>query len=158
MPEYQIVWPEGFDPGKYPVHSYNQLFIPASAEDIWRVLTDAAAWPLWYPNAKDVKILEGQQTLNQNTKFTWRTFGLHVISEVLIFQPFTDLGWNARGFASRGFHGWKIIPQAQGCMLVTEEVQGGLGPSLLSRLVEKNLVKQHQKWLEGIITRVRPGL
>ena len=149
----QITWPAGLDPKNYPVHSYNELFIPHPPEKIWEVLIDAKNWPNWYSNSKNVR-LAGADKLNLNTKFEWQTFGLPVKSRVLVFNPNSDLGWDATTFAAEGFHGWKIIPKEGGCLVITEEVQRGFGPKLVGRLVHKGLVKQHQNWLIGIKNRI----
>lgn len=151
----RILWPEGIDPSGFPVHSYNKLFIPAPAEKIWPHLVAAPQWPEWYDNCKWMKILDGGNTLRENTRFIWKTFGMKISSQVKIFRPFEHLGWDARGFASHGFHGWRLIPQDGGTLVVTEEVQGGFGPHLIGHLVLKGLQTQHQKWLEGLAQKTQ---
>ena len=35
----------------------------------------------------------------------------------------------------------------------TEEVQGGVGARLIKAIVEKNLQREHQRWLEGVVAQ-----
>ncbi len=152
---YSIQWPEGFRPDDYPVHAFNELFIPAAAEKIWKHLTAAERWPEWYGNCKWIRINGGQARLSDRAHFTWKTFNVKVSSNVLVYRPYQDLGWDARGFGFRGFHGWRLIPQPGGTLVVTEEVQGGLGPRLISPLILRGLLTQHQKWLQGLAQQSR---
>ena len=78
-------------------------------------------------------------------------------SKVLIYNPPFDLGWDAKEFAAKGFHGWKLIPQQGGTLVVTQEVQTGFGARLLKPFIVKGLTHWHQKWLEGIeaLTRIK---
>jgi hypothetical protein len=73
--EKDIHWPEGFDPSRADLFSHNALLIDASCERIWGHIIDAAKWPQWYPNSKDVHI-DGGDVLKGGTVFHWLTFGL----------------------------------------------------------------------------------
>jgi hypothetical protein len=73
--EKDIHWPEGFDPSRADLFSHNALLINASCERIWGHIIDAAKWPQWYPNSKDVHI-DGGDVLKGGTVFHWLTFGL----------------------------------------------------------------------------------
>jgi Polyketide cyclase / dehydrase and lipid transport len=160
MTQDSIAWPGGLDPDAQPIRAYNELTIPASAEAIWRALIDATRWPDWYENAHDVRIISGGPLLGLGTEFVWKTFGVTVQSRVLVYEPFTHLGWDAREMLGwTGFHGWKITPTSNGCRVITEEVQRGVGARLIKTRVEKNLQREHQCWLEGLARRTReaPG-
>jgi len=54
-----IHWPGGFEPEKADLFAHNDLIINASCERVWRHIIDANRWPAWYPNSKDVEILDG---------------------------------------------------------------------------------------------------
>lgn len=144
-----IFWPEQINPGKYRVHSYNSIFINTPKEKVWCVLTDALSWPDWYPNSKYVK-LQSDDFLESGTKFEWKTFGLKVYSEVIEYREFESLGWTARELGGEGYHGWRIIEQSGGTLVITEEVQRGWGVSLLAPLIKHGLQNQHQIWLEKL--------
>ncbi len=155
MPQDTIVWPAGLDPAAFPIRSYNELLVPASPEAIWHTIIDAARWPAWYENAPNVRILSGGPQLGLDTKFIWKTFGVTVRSRVLVYEPFEHIGWDAREMLGwKGFHGWRIIRTPDGSRVITEEVQGGVGANLIKWLVEKNLQREHQRWLEGLAGQV----
>jgi Polyketide cyclase / dehydrase and lipid transport len=151
MPRETIVWPDGLNPDEYPIRSYNELFVPASPEAIWRQLLDATRWPDWYKNAHNVRITGTERVLGPTTEFVWKTFGVTVQSRVLVFEPFLNIGWDAREMAGwNGFHGWKILPRDGGCLVITEEVQRGLLAGTVKGRIEKGLLREHQRWLEGL--------
>lgn len=152
--EYHILWPDHIKPEEYRVRSYNSLFIAAPAEKIWNVLIDATQWPTWYSNSKNVRIVSGEQTLAAGSRFVWKTFGLTVKSTVIDWVPFERIGWDAHELGGVGYHGWRIIPVAGGCVVVTEEVQRGWGVFLTAPFVKRGLQTQHQRWLEGVRERV----
>jgi hypothetical protein len=56
--EKDIHWPEGFNPSQADLFSHNALLIHASCERIWGHIVDATKWPQWYPNSKDVRLLD----------------------------------------------------------------------------------------------------
>ena len=70
--EKDIHWPQGFDPSQADLFSHNELLINASCERIWSHVIDAAKWPEWYPNSKEVKI-SGDTMLRDGTVFRWTT-------------------------------------------------------------------------------------
>jgi Polyketide cyclase / dehydrase and lipid transport len=154
MPRETIVWPNGLDPSAYPIRSYNELFVPASPDAIWGQLVDATHWPDWYDNAHDVRIAGADRVLGPGTEFVWQTFGVTVRSRVLVYEPFVNIGWDAREPVGwNGFHGWKILPRDGGCLVLTEEVQRGLLAFAIKGRVEQGLLREHQSWLEGLVSQ-----
>lgn len=144
-----ILWPTQIDPTHFRVHSYNSIFIDATAQKIWRVLTDAHNWPKWYPNSKNV-FIKNSDILKEGSEFVWKTFGLKVRSKVIEYKEFESVGWTAYELGGFGYHGWRLIEQSGGTLVVTEEVQRGWGVSLLAPLIKHGLQKQHQIWLERL--------
>ena len=88
-----IHWPEGFDPSHADLFSHNAVHIDASCERVWSHIIDAAKWPSWYPNSKDVTMLSGGDKLAQGAVFRWSTFGLPLESKVNEFAPYSRVGW-----------------------------------------------------------------
>jgi len=145
-------WPAPFDPAAARVYAYNELRTHLSPEQLWPVLIEAAAWPRWYRNARDVSIDGGGQQLTGASTFTWTTFGLRVASTVREFEPCTRLGWEGAGRGSTGYHRWDLQPTSDGgTLIVTEGVQGGILARLLGPVVKRSIEKQHQHWLEALV-------
>ncbi|HSY35823.1 MAG TPA: hypothetical protein VK814_08745, partial [Acidobacteriaceae bacterium] len=53
----QIHWPKGFGPDQADLFAHNEIDIQAGCEIAFSNLVDAEAWPSWYSNSKDVKVL-----------------------------------------------------------------------------------------------------
>lgn len=156
MNTIQIQFPQEYQPGKSRIHVRNELFIPAKPDAIWHWLTHASTWPEWYRNAANVVIL-GQEKgshLSANSHFAWRTFNTNITSEVREFEPTRVLAWIAKGSGLLAYHSWRIVEQDGGCLVVTEETQRGLLPTLFGFFIKKGLLKQHQIWLEGLKKKV----
>ena len=54
---HQIHWPKGFDPEQADLFAHNEIDTRAGCEIAFSNLVDAEAWPSWYSNSKDVKVL-----------------------------------------------------------------------------------------------------
>lgn len=52
-----------------PDHITNELEVEASAETIWSLLVDPAAWPSFYPGVEHVQLLDGHESLRLGTRF-----------------------------------------------------------------------------------------
>lgn len=145
-------WPSEYSPANSPVHALNEIRTELAAEQLWPVLIDAADWPRWYSNARDVVLGPGQEVLAQGATFQWTTFGLRITSTVSEFVPGRRLGWSGRGRGSAGYHRWVLEPlPGGGTRIVTEEVQQGPMARLLAPLVRRSIERQHQRWLEGLV-------
>ncbi len=152
-----IIWPNSINPQDYPIHSYNSLQTPNQPKELWQKLIKAQEWPGWYPNSQKVLLVSQQgssNTLMLGTKFIWYTFGVKVYSEVIDFEPMQSIGWTAKEILGwRGYHGFRFIPNSQGTLIVTEEVQKGPGDFLIKNFIQKNLEQQHQIWLEKLVEK-----
>lgn len=145
-------WPAPFDPSTARVYAYNEIRTHLPAELLWQVLIEAAAWPRWYRNARDVSIDGGGQQLTSASTFTWTTFGLRVASTVREFAPPSRLAWEGAGRGSSGYHRWDLQPTPDGgTLIVTEEVQSGIIARLLGPVVKRSIERQHQHWLEALV-------
>ncbi|MEM9327480.1 MAG: SRPBCC domain-containing protein [Bacteroidota bacterium] len=145
-----INFPSPYDPSRSAIHVRNEIHIEASPERIWFWLTHAATWPDWYDDASNVELEDGDTHLSPTVNFKWRTFNTNISSEVKEFQPYQRLAWIARGTGLLAYHAWLIVPDHQGCKVITEETQQGWLPSLAKWFIRKGLLKQHQRWLEGL--------
>jgi uncharacterized protein YndB with AHSA1/START domain len=146
--EKDIHWPQGFDPSQADLFSHNELLINASCERIWSHIIDAAKWPEWYPNSKDVKI-SGDTVLRDGTVFRWTTFGLPLESKVNEFAPYTRIGWYgyAPGTEPSFYHTWYLKPQGDACLVVTDEVGKGKDAAHLRETDESLMHRGHDLWL-----------
>ncbi len=148
-----IIWPDRFHPGRAPVHVRNDLDMAASPEKIWAALIDATAWPEWYPNARNIRLLSGGHSLAPGARFRWTTFGATIVSEVAEFSPHERIAWTGRAVGIDVYHAWLIRPSARGGHVLTEETQYGALALLAATLMPGRMSKFHQLWLENLATR-----
>jgi uncharacterized protein YndB with AHSA1/START domain len=145
----EIHWPEGFDPEKADQFSHNELVINATCEKVWSHIVDASKWPQWYPNSKDVEILNGDKVLRENTTWRWNAFGLPLESKIHEYVPHTRLGWYiyAPGAQPTFYHTWYLTPQDDSCLVVTDEVGIGKDAARLRETDESLIHRSHDLWL-----------
>ena len=157
--EDQILWPSGFETANCAVHVHNELAMASAPETVWAWLIRAQLWPTWYPNSSNIKFLTGQPPdLALNTRFRWKTFGVTVESEVLEFVPYERLGWNAHGTGLNSYHAWLIKKTTEGCIVITEENEGGVVAQLGKALRPNRLEQMHKIWLEKLAEKASSGL
>src|SRR5438067_1337793 len=105
--DHSIRWPDEFRPERVTVHVRNELDMPVAPEAVFAWLVRAELWPSWYPNSKNVRIVEGARPdLQLGTRFRWWTFGVNIESTVEEFVPNERIGWSAKGFGLRVYHAW----------------------------------------------------
>jgi uncharacterized protein YndB with AHSA1/START domain len=150
--EIPMKWPSAMEPGNVAVHVRNEIEIGAAPERVWRWLVAGERWPQWYGNCTTFHYLDGQRgpDLAAERSFEWRTFGTRVRSVVRAFEPFRELGWDARSVGLYAYHGWMLEPAAVGCRVVTEETQRGWVPTLARWYLRRMLLRGHQGWLEDL--------
>jgi Polyketide cyclase / dehydrase and lipid transport len=122
----------------------NELSIEASCETVWKHLVDAEKWPQWYPNSKDVQLIDGATALGPNVRWRWTTFGLGIESRVQEYAPYSRLGWYgyAPGTAPAFYHTWLLQTRASGCLVN----HGGSGAGQECRTLARNRRKPHASW------------
>jgi hypothetical protein len=151
-----MYWPAGMTPAESALFVHNEILIAAPAERIWGWLIRAERWPTWYSNSAEVKIVSDGPDLCAGARFQWRTFGVHLQSHVLIFDPPRAIGWDAVG-PLRPYHGWRLEPDGARCRVVTEETQNGLLPRFLRWWLRPKLLRGHQLWLESLKRMAQSG-
>ncbi|HXC54504.1 MAG TPA: SRPBCC family protein [Rhizomicrobium sp.] len=153
VPPLAIRWPAEFEPRRAAVHAVNRLDMAAPPAAVWRTLIRAADWPLWYANAAKVKIDGGGRDLFAGARFTWRTFGVDLVSQVIEFVPEERIAWTAKAFGIWVCHAWAIAPMPAGCHVLTEETQHGLLSRAGAVVFPGRMERWHQVWLEGLAAR-----
>jgi len=145
-----IHWPEGFDPAKVDLFSHNELLIDAPCERVWQHIIEATKWPEWYPNSKDVRIIDnGGLDLRDSTVFRWTTFGLPLESKIHEFIPFSRIGWYgyAPGTEPIFYHTWFLTPRGNACNVITDESGKGNDAVHLRETDEGLMHRGHDLWL-----------
>jgi uncharacterized protein YndB with AHSA1/START domain len=154
MTQTAIRWPDRHSPQNSPIHVVNELTMAAPAEAVWKVLIRAADWSNYYANASKVVIEGGRRDLAAGARFTWKTFGVDLKSQVQEFEPSSRIAWLATAPLLEAYHAWLIEPLAGGgCRVVTEETQHGLTARAGRLIYPGRMEHWHQRWLEGLAER-----
>jgi len=92
-----------------------QLWINASPDKVWAVLTDVARWTEWLPEFANAR-LDGP--LAAGTTLFWEPQGQKVVSRLVVVEPSHRLIWNGSGGA---VHVWELTPSGGGTLLRNAE-------------------------------------
>src|SRR5882757_7310051 len=154
QPSKDIHWPNGFHPEQAGLIAHNEIDIHASCGKVFASLVDAEAWPTWYPNSHNVKILSTRDgKLHEGSRFSWKTFGSHTESEVHEFVPDQRLGWFGNGTGSRAYHTFLLLQTSEGCHVITEEVVEGPVAVVARVIFPHTMHDGHELWLKTLKAR-----
>lgn len=149
-----IRWPAAYDPSVAPVFSHNELLIHADCHRTFGHLADAPHWPDWLVIVKDV-VNETPGTTGKGALYRLRIFNSPIQSRVVEFEADQRISWIPYGADETEtrhghYHAWRFIPQAAGCLVITEETGIGPGdrkdPAGGSHLMHK----AHELWLDSL--------
>jgi uncharacterized protein YndB with AHSA1/START domain len=148
----EISWPEELRPEVAAFHAVNELQIDAAREHVWEWLRRPELWPGYYGNCRFVKHLGGAWPQAEvGTGFRWFTFGVFVISEVVECRALEGrIAWSASELGAHGHHAWVLSDRDGGTFVRTEETQRGWGVAAVKPVLSRLMVRQHQRWLEGL--------
>ena len=142
-----IHWPDRFDPERSDAFTHNEVHIDAPAVEVWRHLIRAEAWPHWYSNAKNVKVVAPDGVLADAVDFRWTTFGAEVDSSVRDFVPEMRISWMSRLAGAELYHTWLFTPHGKNSThVIAEEVAIG---ELIRGLAQANpghMHRGHELW------------
>jgi uncharacterized protein YndB with AHSA1/START domain len=153
-----IRWPAEHRPEVSRFLAVNELQIAADPENVFAWLRRPDLWPSFYGNARLVKHLDGPWPgVELGSRFRWVTFGAFITSEIVECDPPERLAWSARALGSRGHHSWLLRREEGGTLVHTEETQRGWGIAIAKPLLRPLMVRQHQRWLEGLAEAASQG-
>ena len=149
-----IHWPDGFHPEQADLFAHNEIVVRASCEKVFANIVDAQAWPEWYPNSHDVRLLNSPDgKLREGVRFSWDTFGVHIESRVHEFIPGSRIGWFGDGAGMNAYHTFLLLKTDEGCHIVTEEVVKGSGAVEFREKQPNAMHAGHDLWLQTLKQR-----
>ncbi|MDH2426415.1 SRPBCC family protein [Sphaerisporangium sp. TRM90804] len=110
-----------------PVVSRHSVTVTASADTVWRILTDIDAWTTWLPEIPYAHI-ETPGPLAPGSVFRWSAAGMEIESTVAQVWPRDRLVWRGYGGGQDGVlgvHVWALTPAGDGVEVSTEESFAG---------------------------------
>jgi uncharacterized protein YndB with AHSA1/START domain len=149
-----IRWPDGFHPEQADLFAHNEIVIHAPCEKVFANMVDAQAWPSWYPNSQNIKLLNSPDgKLHKGTRFSWDTFGLQFESRVHEFVPNRRIAWFGDSSSTNNYHAYLLSKTQEGCRVVTEEVVKGPGAVELRENRPQAMHDGHDLWLNALKQR-----
>jgi len=153
-----IRWPAEHRPEVSRFLAVNELQMEADPDGAFAWLCRPDLWPSFYGNARLVRHLDGPwPRVKLGSRFRWLTFGTFIASEIVEYDPPERLAWSASGIGSRGHHAWVLRRQEGGTLVHTEETQRGWGIAIVKPALRPLMVRQHQRWLEGLAGAAAQG-
>lgn len=159
-----IVWPEGFIPGKTDNYVSNEIILSGlNAVDIWPFLNNTAIWPSYYSNVSNIKLPANAGTeLKAGMHFSFTTFGIPIEADILEYEPPMDgkpgrLAWH--GWAGEkkssdridAYHAWLIEDLSNDRVrILTQETQNGEPARNLAKTTPNPMLNAHQEWVDGL--------
>lgn len=110
-----------------PVVSRHSVTVTASADAVWRILTDIDAWTTWLPEIPYAR-LETPGPLAPGSVFRWSAAGMEIESTIVQARPQERLVWRGYGDGPNGVlgvHVWALTPAGDGVEVSTEESFAG---------------------------------
>jgi len=126
-----------------PVTTHLQIQIAAPPAKVWALLIDAPSWPKWQ---KPIESVTAAGLLENGMRFSWRTGGTNIRSQVQLFEPERRLGWTGTAMTANAVHVWELKPESGDQTLLTmkESMDGPLIAKLYS---SQELGKAGNEWL-----------
>lgn len=130
-----------------PVLQRDQLFIRASPERVWAVLTDINRWTAW--NSKITKAAMDERPAD-GVRFNWTVNSARIKSVLHTVQAPLAFGWSGTTFGGSAIHNWTLEPENGGTRVRVEESMEGWLISLFRKKMNRDLAKDMRAWLESL--------
>jgi uncharacterized protein YndB with AHSA1/START domain len=129
-----------------PVKTHLQIHIAAPPNRVWQLLIDAPSWPKW---ADQIDSVDTTTPLAIGTRFTWKTNGTTIHSEVHLFDPQHRLSWTGTAPTARAVHVWQLDPTPTNGTTVTVD-ESMSGPLLTWLYSSTKLKDSDTTWLTAL--------
>jgi len=130
-----------------PVKQNKAIFIQATPEKVWAVLTDINNWPNWNPKISKAQMNE---SITPSAKFKWTVNGAKIKSTLHTVDPHKTFGWSGITFGGSAIHNWYLRAQGDGTYIQVEESMEGWLIKLFKQKMNRDLEADMLIWLEQL--------
>jgi hypothetical protein len=136
-----------------PVSARAQATVDVSAEDAWKVISEAGRWHNWHPA---VRALESDAHVASCGPFAWKSNGLTVKSEVVLVEKNSAICWVGTAMGTKAVHAWRLkeLGPKQTLIETEESMDGPLISVLYSRTKLEGFLVQ---WLNCLKAECERG-
>lgn len=129
-----------------PVTTHLQIQIAAPPAKVWALLVDAPSWPKWQ---KQIVSVTATGPIGSGTRFSWRTGGTNIHSQVQLFEPEHRLSWTGTALTAKAVHVWELKPEPGNQTLLTMK-ESMDGPWMAKIYPSKELAEADTEWLTAL--------
>jgi hypothetical protein len=130
-----------------PVLSRQNIVVQAPLADVWALLTEIDAWPLWQSEISRTHLAGG---LAVGSSFRWKTGGAVIRSVLHTVSPMAALGWTGKTLGVSAIHNWTLLAEGDQVTVAVEESMDGLLARLFKKAFQRNLEKGMAHWLKAL--------
>src|SRR5215469_10174979 len=136
----------GFIQEDNPVKAHLQVEIDAPPAKVWAVLINVSSWPKWQPRIESVTVTG---PLANGKRFSWKTGGTNIHSQVQLFEPEHRLGWTGTAMTTKAVHIWELRSESPGqTLLIMKESMDG--PWMARIDPSEKLTQADRSWLAAL--------
>jgi uncharacterized protein YndB with AHSA1/START domain len=129
-----------------PVKAEAEIQIAAPPSRVWDLLVGAHSWPQWN---KQIESVSAPDSLGAGVRFTWKTGGSTIHSQVQLFDPESRLGWTGTALTAKAVHIWELKPLSGNATLV--KVRESMdGPFMAKLYPSEKLAEADRAWLAAL--------
>jgi uncharacterized protein YndB with AHSA1/START domain len=129
-----------------PITTHLQIQIAAPPARVWALLIGAPAWPTW---AKQIESVTAEGPLEKGTRFSWKSGGTDIHSQVQLFEPQRRLSWTGTAMTAKAVHVWELQPQpGEQTLLIMKESMDG--PLMAKLYPSQKLSEAGSRWLAAL--------
>ena len=139
-----------------PATAEGDIYIPASPQVVWDVMSDIKSWPNWNPDIK-AAVLEGP--LAPGTVFRWRA-ATSLVSRLEVVDPPHEIAWTGMTMGIRAVHVYRFEVDDGGTLARSSESWDGFIPNMLKGYSRRTLREGIEKSLQRLrheVERRRPN-
>jgi uncharacterized protein YndB with AHSA1/START domain len=129
-----------------PTIAHLEIEIAAPPSRVWELLIDAPSWPRWQ---RSIESVTAAGALENGMRFSWRTGGTRVQSQVQLFEAERRLSWTGTAMTAKAVHVWELKPESGDRTLVTMK-ESMDGPLMAKFYSSQELYKADHEWLAAL--------
>lgn len=130
-----------------PVFQSGKIFIQASPEVVWGVLTDINNWPNWNPKISRASL---SGPIGPGAAFKWKINGAGIQSTLHTVTPNRAFGWTGVTFGGSAIHNWYLEPENGGTVVRVEESMDGWLVRIFKGKMNRDLAADMAFWLSKL--------
>lgn len=137
-----------------PVHATATVGVATSPDRVWELLAEAATWPSWYP---DIREVAASRPLELGDTFTFKTGPVAVEATVDASQPGELLSFTGRSRGATALYAFRLEAADGSTVVHAEQSMSGPAARTMRPMLQKIAETSLPAWLEALRVRAEGG-